>query len=667
MRKIISLTVAAVLVLGFLPAARASLSFADISGHWSEGYMTKMIAAGVVVGDGKGFAMPDKGIERYEAAIMLARAFGLGSLDLPDAVVGNYSDINAGSMFVAEYINNIIAAGFMTGSGGRFEPQREILRQEAFTALQNAFRFQEAPGSFVSSFPDFNDVPDWARESVLAMEAAGMLNGKNGKIAPSETITRAEFAALLSRAAGIFIDADTDFENAEADRAFIRKPGLKAENLTAERLTVAQGVGDGGVYLGGCDIGVLHVFGGGDGTVRLIGTSVTELIVGTSLAGGVRIYIGEDSIVETVIIYSEDAELDIKGEVIRILDRTDGGERSLTDAGTPDEAEGFAPVTGMEMMKKLGMGINIGNTFDAVGNWFSNHMDAETAWGEARVERRHLSAIKNKGFDNVRIPVSWGLHMNNDRKISGEWMDRVAQVVDWALDEGLIVTINTHHDGELYDLMYRGTYEQALKWLTDVWAQIAERFKDYDERLIFEPMNEPRPGDGGWYWDYNIFAAQIPVLAERTNRLNHGILEFIRGTGGNNGKRVVALTTVQADPNLLYLYQHPHNDPYTMVGVFFYSTGVHIQNSLSQIKTALDKNIPVVIKETAPLDDSLASDTQRLDWSRNIYAELAKLGVPSQWWNHEEKTGWALFSRAANVWNTPLVDVFFAAYGKTPR
>jgi hypothetical protein len=326
MRKFITLTIAAVFAAGLFPMAPAAGAFADIDGHWGEEYMAIMIGAGVIAGDGNGNAMPDKAIERYEAAIMLARAFGLNTLTLGDAVTGNYTDITAGSPFVEEYLNNIIAAGFMAGSGGKFDPQRGIPREEAFTALRNAFGFPKAPETFDSAFPDFDEVPLWAQDSVLAMEAAGMINGKNGLIAPSDSITRAEFAALLSRGIGVFIDSDTGFEGAEKVRAFIRKPGLTAENLTVEYLTVAQGVSGGGVTLDGCDIGSLYVFGGGTDSIRLINTNVTELVINTAVTGGVRVFVDENSLVELVVIYSEGAVLDVEGEVLDVTDHTDNGD-----------------------------------------------------------------------------------------------------------------------------------------------------------------------------------------------------------------------------------------------------------------------------------------------------------------------------------------------------
>ncbi|MCL2696860.1 MAG: cellulase family glycosylhydrolase [Oscillospiraceae bacterium] len=330
-------------------------------------------------------------------------------------------------------------------------------------------------------------------------------------------------------------------------------------------------------------------------------------------------------------------------------------------------AEDFTPVTGKEMSEKLGLGINIGNTLEA-RRWsddtpLENPMDAETIWGAPKVERWHFEAIAMKGFSNVRIPVTWEPHMDKNGRISAAFMNRVQQCVDWALEAGLIVTLNTHHESGFYDLMLTD-YSKAKSWLENVWTQVADRFKDYPETLIFEPMNEPRPGEHGWYWSYSLYEKEIPLLAATANKLNRDALEIIRKSGGNNDKRIVSLTIVQADPNLLYLYEHPENDPYTMAGVFFYPATAELeQNALTQIKAALDKGIPVVIKETSPIE---RQGSTALAWSRNAYAGLAALGVPSMWWNCTGENDDEIFARATGKWNDPLVNIFFSAYGEKP-
>ena len=411
LRKMMSLTAAAVFAGSLLPAALAAdvSDFNDVAGHWGESHLSKMIEAGVIAGDGKGRAMPDKAIERYEAAIMLAKVFGLSLLDLDDAVTGQYTDITAGSPYVDEYINNVIAAGFMIGTGNQFEPNRGIPREEAFTALRNAFQIPDAPASYVSVFPDFDAVPAWARGHILAMEASGMIAGKNGRIAPAAVITRAEFAALLSKGAGDFIDADADFEDAELERAVIRKPGLTVSNLTAEALTVAQGVGGGDATFENCDVGVLYVRGGGDNSIRLIGSNVTELVIDTALTGGVRIVIDEESLVETVKIHSEGATLDGGGTVLAVEDYT-GGSGGNGDNGGEEAAYAVIvhtvheSVTAAAAVNTDGFAVTLTGELRYEDNVFlaRSASDFETVAGE---DRRPLASVLDGAFTAIEINV----------------------------------------------------------------------------------------------------------------------------------------------------------------------------------------------------------------------------------------------------------------------
>lgn len=319
--KLASMILALVFTFSLLPAAMAAnvADFTDVANHWGKVHLTKMIEAGIIAGDGQGHAMPDKPIERYEAAIMLSKVFGLNNLDLEDAITGNFTDIAITDTYVDTYINNIVAVGFMKGDAGKFDLYRSIPRKEAFTALRKALRLPDAPADYTSKFPDFDDVSDWAQGHVLAMEAAGLISGKDGKIAADDTITRAEFAAILSKAVGTFIDSDTDFEDATLNRAIIRKPGLTVENLTVtDYMIIAHGVGEGDATLEGCDINSLDVYGGGENSIHLNNTSVTTLTIETTVTGAVRIAADADSILETVRVNSDGVKISSTGSVVKI-------------------------------------------------------------------------------------------------------------------------------------------------------------------------------------------------------------------------------------------------------------------------------------------------------------------------------------------------------------
>lgn len=170
--------------------------------------------------------------------------------------------------------------------------------------------------------------------------------------------------------------------------------------------------------------------------------------------------------------------------------------------------------TSVEFAENLVIGWNLGNAFDATATWTK---DTETAWGMPKTTEAMIKAVHAAGFETIRIPVSWHNHVSGtDNKIDSSWMSRVKTVVDWAISDGMYVIINIHHD----NLRAKATDDaegmdtsagfclsddssiqtKSKKYIADVWTQIATTFKDYDEHLIFEVLNEPRDIGGEYEW-----------------------------------------------------------------------------------------------------------------------------------------------------------------------
>jgi len=353
----------------------------------------------------------------------------------------------------------------------------------------------------------------------------------------------------------------------------------------------------------------------------------------------------------------------------------------------------FTPITGREMQEKLGLGINISNTLEA--GWVGGNTETmETSWGEAAIQKSHFEAIAAQGFDSVRIPVTWEYHIAGQDfakgAISSARMNRVQEAVDWALEAGLFVIINTHHEREFPNSLYRliegGQYETAGEaWINNVWGQIAERFKNYDERLIFEPMNEPHlQNKNMWIWDSWTGWPNNPInenLWQGTNHLNQHALSVIRASGGNNDRRVIITTVPGGNPVALRHYVHPtHNgdpDIYSMVGIYFYHGDEH---AWSRIVTT-NATIPVIVRETSPCGPDTQSPVvnahnpagSAIDWTKHWYGLFAAEGIPNLWWNPHSGTTAAkvwprFFDRGTNTWvNQDLMQAYFNAYGRTVK
>ena len=191
----------------------------------------------------------------------------------------------------------------------------------------------------------------------------------------------------------------------------------------------------------------------------------------------------------------------------------------------------------------LGAIWNLGNCFDASDcTWLSDEMDYETAWCGAKATEKLIKAIKDMGFDTIRIPVTWHNHVDANFNISEQWMDRVEEVVEWSVDEGLYVILNVHHDiDKNYYYPDSDHYENSEKYMKKVWEQIADEFDDVGNQLIFEIINEPRlkGTNNEWWFQVNNPPENVVDSIECINKLNQASLDVIRKEGGKNKDRYI--------------------------------------------------------------------------------------------------------------------------------
>ena len=187
--------------------------------------------------------------------------------------------------------------------------------------------------------------------------------------------------------------------------------------------------------------------------------------------------------------------------------------------------------TAKEVQSKMGMGFNIGNSMEVPNN--------PTAWGNPYPTQALLDSVKAAGFSTVRIPCAWDSHTNGG-KITQTWLDSVKTVVDYAMRAGLYTILNIHHEGE------GGWFQSNIGTSVDnnidnkmktYWTQIANQFKNYNERLIFAGANEPGPNINSW-------------TSQHVSTLMHYYQTFIdavRATGGNNETRTLIIQGLNTD------------------------------------------------------------------------------------------------------------------------
>jgi len=203
------------------------------------------------------------------------------------------------------------------------------------------------------------------------------------------------------------------------------------------------------------------------------------------------------------------------------------------------EAPRIPQTEALRFVRDMAIGWNLGDSLDACLPEVCG-LDTETCWAEPRTTPEMLRLVKDAGYKTVRVPVTWGNHMGPgpDYAIEPEWMDRVQEVVDYAYGLGLYVILNTHNEDRYWLLPDRAHEEAASAQMAALWAQVALRFRDYGERLLFEAMNEPRVPGSPLEWAGGSCANRRVI-----NRLNEEFVQMVRGSGGNNAGRCLVVPT----------------------------------------------------------------------------------------------------------------------------
>lgn len=354
-------------------------------------------------------------------------------------------------------------------------------------------------------------------------------------------------------------------------------------------------------------------------------------------------------------------------------------------------------VSATAVVNSMKFGWNLGNTLDACnsGSSWNSTTSEEIDWGLKGTATSELfQKLKDSGIKSVRIPVSWHNHVDSSFNIYSEWMNHVKEVVDMAYSKGLYVIINIHHDN--YDGDSLGTNAgftlkdsdktQSLKFVESIWKQVAAEFKYYDDRLVFETLNEPRligdPHEWGWDSTCDTCKTAISII----NELNQKAVDTIRSAGGNNTNRVIMFPSYVASPyaainaknaglfkipfdsatGRLVLSVHMYT-PYNFAMNCKEAEGAHpdfkdsdkteLYNHFSALKSEfIDKGIPVVIGEMGATNKS--NFDARKAWFK-YYLELCKqYNVAALLWDNGQETNsnqseaFGYMDRTKNEWFT---------------
>jgi len=351
---------------------------------------------------------------------------------------------------------------------------------------------------------------------------------------------------------------------------------------------------------------------------------------------------------------------------------------------TPSTPQPFNDITAAQLIANIKIGLNLGNTLDAHDNnegWAKGYTisQMETMWGEAIVTKANITALKNAGFNGIRIPVTWYKVADSNYKIRADWMARVVEVVNYAVDNDMYILLNTHHDENIFKFTNAGKTE-SIKAFKIIWEQIADTFKNYDEKLIFEALNEPRTIGAGHEWSGG-------NAEERANLNEHYrvFVETVRASGGNNEKRILMVNTYAASAEQSAIggltipadsantknkiivsihsyapfgFAHQYGTP---DAVNTWSAGnpqdtFAITDPIDRAySTFVINGIPVIIGEFGTRSEK--PEAMRAAWAEFYVSYAKSKGIPCFIWNTAE--GFSFFNRTNNTFNSKTVlDAF---------
>jgi endoglucanase len=339
--------------------------------------------------------------------------------------------------------------------------------------------------------------------------------------------------------------------------------------------------------------------------------------------------------------------------------------------------------TAPEIAHAMKLGWNLGNSLEVPSG--------ETGWGNPKVNLALITAVRNAGFNTIRIPCAWGSHANaTTMEIDTNWLSRVREVIDYCYANEMYIVLNCHWDnGWLENNVTEAMKDSVNKRQLAYWMQIANYFKDYDEHLLFAGANEPNASN----------ASQMAVLLT----YHQTFIDAVRSTGGNNSSRVLVIqgpnTDIETTNNLMstlpvdqisdrLMMEVHYYTPWQFCGLesdanwgkmfYFWGNGHHsttnasrnatwgeestVESLYQMMKTKfVDKGIPVILGEySAVKRTSLTGEDLALHISSREYffeyvtnAAVRHGMIPMYWDNgYSGNNGIALFNRS----NGGIVD-----------
>lgn len=342
------------------------------------------------------------------------------------------------------------------------------------------------------------------------------------------------------------------------------------------------------------------------------------------------------------------------------------------ETGANTAKTGMRAISSTQLVADMGAGCNLGNTFDSK----CPGLEAEVCWGNPYTSKAHIDKLAARGFKTLRLPVTWNEHLGPapSYTIDKAWLDRVETVANYAFANDMYVIINTHHEGEWIKPTYANQTSVTDK-LVKLWTQLATRFKDYGDYLIFETLNEPRLEGSAEEWVGGTAEGRDCV-----NQYHKACVDAIRATGGNNALRHLMITPYAASStditmNALVI---PNNDPRTIVALHSYFPWLYCLEDVvnwgtAAEKAAMDEHFnkiyntfiakghPVIMGEWGATNHNVIKD--RLNHGAYYVKKCRERGICPVYWDNGKASEFGLINRTTLAWDYPdYADTMINAY-----
>lgn len=323
----------------------------------------------------------------------------------------------------------------------------------------------------------------------------------------------------------------------------------------------------------------------------------------------------------------------------------------------------FRELTADEIVSEMGNGWNLGNTMDG----HTGFTPSETLWQNVETTQGLMKELHDMGFNTVRVPVTWGTMIDDENgyAIDEAWISRVQDIVDYCVNINMYVIINVHHDGAEQTGWLRVAAEDldpVREKFEAVWRHIAERFKDYDEHVIFESMNEVTGAGTTVQYDTSVI-----------NELNQIFVDTVRSTGSNNAYRWLSVpgrytnivNTTNPDNGFKLPEDTAENRLFVAVHYYDWNFGLNennltttefskqqvaaLINEFALLRTFTDQGIPVILGEYGAINKN---NTPERAYHMEVVTRLCQqIGVVPCYWDQ----GWYDLSMTPDL-SFSLVD-----------